>query len=102
MELDGNAAKVDRMYRQDTGLVVIFIVLVWLALGFVLISISSLASNDLVRDVTLGAGSLAGIFVTSALIAVLVHLKKNKAEIYKDELRQIESKTDISLNVDNI
>jgi len=87
MEFEGNGTK---MYQQDTALVVIFIILVWLVLGFVLISISSLAPNDLVRDVTLGAGSLAGIFVTSALIAVLVHLKKNRVGIYNDELCQIE------------
>ena len=51
---------------------------------------------DLVRDVTLGAGSLAGIFVTSALIAVLVHLKKNRVGIYNDELRQIQRQTDMA------
>lgn len=68
MELDG--AKMDKMYRQDTGLVVIFIIFVWLVLGFVLISVSSLAPNELIRNVTLVAGSMAGIFVTSALVAV--------------------------------
>ena len=84
MEFDG--AKMDKLYRQDIGLIVIFILFVWLVLGFVLISISSLAPNDLIRDVTLGAGSLAGIFVTSSLIAVLVHLKKNRVGIYREEL----------------
>lgn len=98
MEFDGGRAK---MYRQDTGLVVIFIIFVWLVLGFVLISISSLAPNDLIRDVTLGAGSMAGIFVTSALIAVLVHLKKNRVGIYSDELCQIARQTDMTIEVQN-
>lgn len=83
MELNG--VKMDKMYRQDTGLVVIFIIFVWLVLGFVLISISSLAPNVLIRNVTLVAGSMAGIFVTSSLIAVLVHLKKNRVGIYSAE-----------------
>ena len=84
MEFDG--AKMNKMYRQDTGLIVVFIIFVWLVLGFVLINIRSLAPNDLIRDVTLAAGSMAGIFVTSSLIAVLVHLKKNRVGIYSEEL----------------
>jgi len=90
MEFDG--AKMDKMYRQDTGLVVIFIVFVWLVLGFVLISISSLAPNALIRDVIFVTGSMAGIFVTSSLIAVLVHLKNNRVGIYSEELCQGEGK----------
>lgn len=84
-----NFKGMDKMYRQDTGLVVIFIIFVWLVLGFVLISISSLAPNDLVRNVMLVAGSIAGIFVTSSLIAVLAHLKKNRVSIYSEELCQV-------------
>lgn len=87
MELD--EIKMDKMYRQDTGLVVVFIIFVWLILGFVLISVSSLAPNDLIRNAILVAGSTAGIFVTSALIAVLAHLKKNRAGIYSEELCQV-------------
>jgi len=82
-------SKMDKMYRQDTRLVVIFIIFVWLVLGFVLINVSSLAPNDLIRNVTLVAGSMAVIFVTSSLIAVLVHLKKNRVGIYSEELCQV-------------
>jgi len=55
MEFDG--VEMDKMYRQDTGLVVIFISFIWLVLGFVLIRVSGLASNDLIRDVMLVAGN---------------------------------------------
>jgi len=41
--MDFDKAKLEKMYWQDTGLVVIFIIFIWLVLGFVLISISSLA-----------------------------------------------------------
>ena len=82
-------AKMDKMYQQDTGLVVIFIIFVWLVLGFVLISVSGLAPNDLIRNVTLVAGSMAGIFATSSLVAVLVHLKKNRVGIYSEELCRV-------------
>ena len=83
--------KIGKMYRQDTGLVVISIIFVWLVLGFVLINVSSLAANELIRDETLGAGTMVGIFVTSSLIAVLVHLKKNRVAIYSEELCQVVS-----------
>jgi len=86
MEFD--SAKMNQLYRQDTGLVVIFIIFVWLVLGFVLISVSNLAPSALIRNVMLVAGSLAVIFVTGSLIAVLAHLKKNRAGIYSEELCQ--------------
>jgi len=89
MEFDGQGVKIANMYRQDTVLVVIFIIFVWLVLGFVLISIIGLARNNLMRDVILVAGLMAGIFVTSALFAVIVHLKKNRVSIYSEELSQI-------------
>lgn len=78
-----------KTYRQDTGLVIIFVIFVWMALGFVLNSISGLAANGLIRMTTLVVGILAGLFVTSALIAVLVHLKKNQVAIYNEEFSHI-------------
>jgi len=87
MEFD--EAKMNKLYRQDTGLVVAFIIFVWLVLGFVLINVSRLAPNDLIRNVSLAAGLMAGILVTSSLIAVLVHLKRNRVSIYSEELCQV-------------
>ncbi|HWR44534.1 hypothetical protein [Sporomusa sp.] len=87
--MENDWEKIDKMYRNDTGLVVIFIIFVWLILGYVLVSVSSLAPNDLIRNVMLAAGVMAGIFMTTSLIAVLVHLKKNRVSVYRDELRQV-------------
>jgi len=95
--MESDEAKMDKMYRQDTGLVLIFIVFVWLVLGFVLINISSLAPNILIRDVNLVVGLVAGIFVTSALIAVLVHLKKNRVGIYSEELCQVVRQVEMTI-----
>lgn len=97
MEFDG--VKMDKLYRQDTGLVLVFIIFVWLVLGFVLINVSSLAPNALIRNVTLVAGSLAGIFVTSSLIAVLVHLKKNRVGIYSEELCQVVRPVEMTIDM---
>lgn len=84
MEFDGS--KVDKLYRQDKGLVFVFILFVWVVLGFVLMSVTSLKVSDLIRHVAEVAGVLAGVFVTSALAAVLVHLKKNRLALYSEEL----------------
>lgn len=85
MELDGS--KIDKLYKQDTRLVFVFILFVWSVLGFVLVNVSSLAESDLIRNVALLSGIVAGIFVTSALVAVLVHLKKNRHALYSEELQ---------------
>lgn len=85
MEFDGS--KINKLYRQDTGLIFVFILFVWVVLGFVLMNVSSLAVNDVIRNVALVAGAVAGFFVTSALVAVLVHLKKNRITLYSEELQ---------------
>lgn len=85
MEFDGE--KINKLYRQDTGLIFVFILFVWVVLGFVLLNVTSLAVSDLIRNVALIAGVVAGIFVTSALVAVLVHLKKNRIALYNEELQ---------------
>jgi len=90
-----------KMYRQDTGLVVIFIIFVWLVLGFVLVNVSSLAPNYLIRNVTLAVGSLSVFFVTSSLIAVLVHLKMNRVCIYSEELSQVVSQAKMTIKGKN-
>ncbi|MBP1759493.1 MAG: hypothetical protein H6Q63_410 [Firmicutes bacterium] len=85
MEFDGS--KINKLYRQDTGLIFVFILFVWVVLGFVLMNVSSLAVNDVIRNVALVAGVVAGFFVTSALVAVLVHLQKNRISLYSEELQ---------------
>ena len=85
MEFD--VSRINKLYRQDRGLVFVFILFVWAVLGFVLKNVLSLAMNDLLRNVALVAGLLAGIFVTSALVAVLAHLKKNRIALYSEELQ---------------
>lgn len=87
MEFDEQ--KINKMYRKDTRLVIIFIVFVWIVLGYVLVSVSDIAPNSGIRNVAIGAGGIAIISVTSALIAVLSHLKKNRIAVYSEELNQV-------------
>ena len=70
-------------------------------LGFVLIIVSGLAPNNIIRNVILVAGSMAGIFVTSSLIAVLVHLKKNRVGIYSEELYRVVRKVEMTIEGQN-
>jgi len=85
--MEFEVSRINKLYRQDRGLVFVFILFVWAVLGFVLKNVLSLAMNDLIRNVALVAGLLAGIFVTSALVAVLAHLKKNRIALYSEELQ---------------
>ncbi|MDQ7093506.1 hypothetical protein REC12_07885 [Desulfosporosinus sp. PR] len=84
--MEFNKAKVRRMYWQDIGLVLLFLVFSWLVLGYVLVNVSSLAATFQIREVALAAGLLAVVFVSSSLIAVLAHLKKNREAVYNGEL----------------
>jgi hypothetical protein len=92
MELDHG--KINKLYWQDTGLVSFFIIFVWGVLGYVLITVRSLTKSILIKDTAVATGLIAGIFVTSALVAVLVHIKKNKIALYREEVEQLARQID--------
>lgn len=69
-------------YQQDILLIVVFILMTWLVLGFVINKVARLANSLLVAGAAGGAGIITGIFMTGALLAVVVHLKKNSIRLY--------------------
>jgi hypothetical protein len=85
--MEHDREKTKKMYWQDTGLVLTFLVFSWWVLGYVLMNVSRLAIYPEISDVAIAAGSIALIFVTSSLIAVLIHLRRNKDAVYHEELQ---------------
>lgn len=79
--------QIGRMHAQDRGLIIAFIIFLWIVLIYAMIEVTSLAPDPGVQLLILTAGSVAGIAATSALIAVLVHLKDKRNLIYAEEIR---------------
>jgi len=78
--------KIKRMYRGDANLIIAFTIFLWIVLIYTMIIVNSLAPSHTVRIVAISAAVIAGVAATTALIAVLGHLKKNKQELYSEDI----------------
>lgn len=78
--------RIIRMYQFDRFIVLMFVVLMWLTLTFVFFQVANLSSDNAVRVLAFISGAAAGAFGTAALVAVLVHLKKNFEVLYTEDI----------------
>ena len=83
---EADKAQIGRLYRRDTMLVCLSLILAWVVLGFVFGGVAGLAPDPVVEDMALAAGLTTGLFITAALIAVVIHLRKNRQVLYLTEL----------------
>ena len=83
----------EKMIRRtlsfDVALITIFIVLIWSTLLFNLHEIYCLFIDPAVFSVVAVACALCLIFLTSALLGVISHLRKNKAYLYAQEFSHL-------------
>jgi hypothetical protein len=78
--------KIRRLYAGDCCLVVSSIFFMWLVLAFIMSMIYSVVAGVDMRLLIVVVGLLTGIYGTAALVAVLVHLKRQQIEIYTEEI----------------
>lgn len=82
--------EINRLYRSDCANVIVWIFLLWLVVTFVFLHSAGAFKVYQVRLIAMGAALAALIFGTSALVAVLSHLKKNCRELYTEELKNLQ------------
>jgi hypothetical protein len=82
--MDGVGQNTGKGYYIDSAVIWISLAVMWLVLVFVVFNVIPLSNDGLVRIVIVGSAALAGIFATSALIAVLLHLRRNQNVLYED------------------
>lgn len=75
----------DKMYRQDTWILVFQIVSLWVVLAFVYYTITQVA-QDYSKILSLVIGIALGIFATVALLACRLHLTTNKRNLYLTDI----------------
>jgi len=83
-------SRISRMSRNDRGVILFWIVAMWVILAAVYMQVSALAENPSVRVMALLAGVLVGLFNTAALIAVSGHLKHKKNQLYSEDIFHLE------------
>lgn len=76
---------IKKAHTKDIALIIACIALIWSTLLFNLYQISRLTMDAAVFRTIAVACILCLIFLTSALIGVITHLKKNKDHLYQQE-----------------
>ena len=77
---------VKKKYRMDSIIITFFIVFTWSILLLVLKTVYEIALTPSVKAVSIISCVLVGVFSTSALVAVLAHLKTNRTMIYQEDI----------------
>lgn len=75
-----------RKYRFDCALILFCIIFSWIVLLFVLETVYALAQIAMIKAVSILSCLIVGVFLTSSLIAVLVHLRENTVGIYQEDI----------------
>ncbi len=85
MDHDGIPEK--RLFIIDMLLLIIFLISTIAVFGFVLLQILNLPGNKIVTAVILTVSSITVVSMIWASVEVLMHLKRNKDHIYKEDFK---------------
>ena len=77
---------INRMFFKDCAAVILSTAFMWVILILVMISVGDIAPEQAVRLVIFFVGLGVGAFATASSMAVIIHLIKNKDELYGEEL----------------
>ncbi len=71
-------------YAVDCVVIWTALLLMWLVLGLVLLQTFPLTPERGIRTLLVCAAALAGIFCTSALVSLLLHLRRHHGTLYAE------------------
>lgn len=82
--------RIHKMYIRDCIMAWSDIILLWLAVGFVLISITSILDDPIVRWVMIIASTLLVLFNTASVWAMTRHYAEDKDHIYGLDIKHLD------------
>lgn len=85
-EVAANKTKISRMFFTDSLLLLVFVVLTWIVLALVLPQVLSIVDSSGMRAFIITVFFVTLAVYTSSILAVFFHLKRDKNEIYLDEI----------------
>lgn len=91
--------KIKKKYLQDCIVTLAGVAILWLIQIYVVIVIAGIVPNPVAKAAITFAGITAAVIATTSAAAVIVHLKKNKAKIYTEELKVAENQSNIFMMV---
>lgn len=82
--------RIESMYKRDCVMAWSDIILLWLAIGFVLISILSMVEDPFIRVVLIISSALLVIFNTASVAAMTKHYAEDKNFIYELDIKHLD------------
>jgi len=76
-----------KMMRRDVWVVLGFGVFLWVTMSFLLYAIFSAVNPSYTRALLIVIGVATLLFATLSLVALILHLRRHRREIYAEELR---------------
>lgn len=91
--------KINKKYIQDCIVTLAGAAILWLIQIYVVITIAGIIPDPAAKAVISFVGIAAAVIATTSAVAVIIHLKKNNAKIYAEELKVTENQTNIFMMV---
>jgi hypothetical protein len=82
--------RIDAMFARDTAAAALFVLALWIVIGFVFAGIGGVA-GPAVATVLLAAGGLVVIFNTASIAAMIRHYRHEKARIYGLDIEHLDA-----------
>lgn len=79
-------SKIKKLYKSDGILITFFVFFLCVVLGNVIVSVNNIVSDSTSKLIVWAAGITVMCFAANALVIVLMHLKKNKTELYTEDI----------------
>lgn len=86
------ASRIDAMFLRDRLWAWGFVLVLWLAVGFVFFSIYPLAPNGGIRAVMVVSATILLVFNTAAIFAMVRHYAHDKEFIYGLDIRHLDER----------
>ena len=80
--------QVDKKCLKDCFSILFVLIAMWTVLTIVIFNIRDLVESNTLRLIITTTGILVGAFATSSSLAVINHLRKNKNNLYQDEIKE--------------
>lgn len=74
------------IYHKDCAVLTMFVVGLWCVLLPVLFSVIGLTEDPIAKGFLLAAAGIGGLGLSAAIFAVFLHIRKNRGQIYREEL----------------
>lgn len=81
--------QVNKKCLKDCVSILFVLIAMWTVLTIVILNIRDLVESNTLRIIISTTGIIVGAFATASSLAVINHLRKNRNNLYQDEIKEV-------------